>query len=44
LIVFVSRFFPGLADRFAVRRVRALFRDEITARRQAKKEPATAHV
>jgi short-subunit dehydrogenase len=44
LIVFVSRFFPWLADRFAVRRVRALFKDEIAARRQGKKEPATAHV
>jgi short-subunit dehydrogenase len=44
LIVFVSRFFPRLADLFAVRGVRALFRDEIAARRQGKKEPATAPV
>lgn len=28
LLVFVSRFFPRLADRIAARRVRALFRDE----------------
>ncbi len=34
LIVLVSRFLPRLADRFAARRVRALFRDEIAARRQ----------
>jgi short-subunit dehydrogenase len=33
LMVFVSRFLPGLADRIAARRVRALFRDEIAARR-----------
>jgi short-subunit dehydrogenase len=32
LIVFVSRFLPRLADRIAVRKVRALFRDEIAAR------------
>jgi short-subunit dehydrogenase len=43
LIVFVSRFFPRLADLFAARRVRGLFRDEIAARRQGKKETATAH-
>jgi short-subunit dehydrogenase len=30
LLVFVSRFFPRLADRFAARRVRQLFRDEQT--------------
>jgi short-subunit dehydrogenase len=34
LIVLVSRFFPRLADRIAARRVRALFRDEIEARRR----------
>jgi short-subunit dehydrogenase len=34
LIVFISRFLPRLADRIAARRVRALFRDEIAARRQ----------
>jgi short-subunit dehydrogenase len=33
LMVFVSRFFPRLADRIAARRVRALFRDEIEDRR-----------
>jgi hypothetical protein len=32
-MVFISRFFPRLADRIAARRVRALFRDEIAARR-----------
>jgi short-subunit dehydrogenase len=32
LIVLVSRFLPRLADRIAVRKVRALFRDEIAAR------------
>jgi short-subunit dehydrogenase len=36
LMVFVSRFFPWLADRIAARKVRSLFRDEIEARRQAK--------
>jgi short-subunit dehydrogenase len=35
LIVLVSRFFPRLADRFAARRVRALFTEEIEARRRA---------
>jgi short-subunit dehydrogenase len=34
LMVFVSRFFPRLADRIAARKVRSLFRDEIAARRQ----------
>jgi short-subunit dehydrogenase len=33
LMVFISRFLPRLADRIAARRVRALFRDEIAARR-----------
>jgi short-subunit dehydrogenase len=33
LMVLVSRFLPGLADRIAARRVRALFREEIAARR-----------
>lgn len=31
LLVFVSRFFPRLADRIAARRVRQLFRDELRA-------------
>jgi short-subunit dehydrogenase len=31
LIVYVSRFFPRLADYFAARKVRALFRDELEA-------------
>jgi short-subunit dehydrogenase len=35
LIVLVSRFLPRLADRIAARRVRALFQDEIAARRAA---------
>jgi short-subunit dehydrogenase len=30
LLVFVSRFFPGLADRIAARKVRAVFRDEMS--------------
>jgi short-subunit dehydrogenase len=41
LMVFVSRFLPRLADRIAARRVRALFVDEIEAR---KKEGATRSV
>jgi short-subunit dehydrogenase len=35
LLVFVSRFFPRLADRIARRRVLQLFKDEIAARAQA---------
>jgi hypothetical protein len=35
LIAFMSRFFPRWADRIAARRVRALFKDEIAARRTA---------
>jgi short-subunit dehydrogenase len=35
LMVFVARFLPRLADRIAARRVRALFQDEIDARRRA---------
>jgi short-subunit dehydrogenase len=34
LIALVSRLFPRLADRLAARRVRALFREEIAARRR----------
>ncbi len=34
LIVLISRFFPRLADRIAARRVRALFQEEIVARRR----------
>jgi short-subunit dehydrogenase len=41
LIALVSRFLPRLADRFAARKVRALFRDEIAARRLGKPQPAT---
>jgi short-subunit dehydrogenase len=43
LLVLVSRFFPRLADRVARRKVVALFRDEIAARRgQRQNVPATA--
>src|SRR5205823_4052565 len=42
LITLVSRFFPRLADRFAARKVRSLFRDEIEARRQQRGESAAA--
>ena len=34
LVVFVSRFFPRLADRIAAKRVRELFPEEIAERRQ----------
>jgi short-subunit dehydrogenase len=44
LLVFVSRFFPRLADRVAARRVRSLFKEEIAARRQQKEEPAPAQI
>jgi short-subunit dehydrogenase len=43
-IVFISRFFPRLADRIAARRVRSLFKEEIAARRQQKEEPAPAQI
>jgi short-subunit dehydrogenase len=44
LLVFVSRFFPRLADRFAARRVRQLFQDELSARRRSNdsSEPSTS--
>ncbi len=42
LIVLVSRFFPRLADRIAARRVRALFQDEIEARRRQKDQQEQA--
>jgi short-subunit dehydrogenase len=38
LLVWVSRFLPGLADRVARRKVLSLFRDEIAARRAAPKQ------
>ena len=41
LMVFVSRFFPRLADRIAARRVRELFKDEMAAR-QASSTPRPA--
>lgn len=44
LLAFVSRFFPRLADRIAAKRVRAVFRDEIEARRQKKEEAETVQV
>jgi short-subunit dehydrogenase len=44
LMVLVSRFFPRLADRIARRRVRALFQDEIAARRSRQNEPAAGRV
>ncbi len=40
LLVFVSRFFPRLADRVAARKVRALFRHEIQALPQNSKQVA----
>ncbi len=43
LMVLVSRFLPGVADRVAARKVRALFRDEIEAR-QRKGTAAPAHM
>jgi short-subunit dehydrogenase len=44
LLVLVSRFLPRLADRIAKRKVRALFRDEIAARRAGKEESTLARV
>jgi hypothetical protein len=40
-MVFVSRFFPRLADRIARKKVRNLFRDEIAARRQPESVPVS---
>ena len=42
LLVFVSRFFPRLADRIAAKRVRELFPEEIAERRQRLKRSAAA--
>jgi short-subunit dehydrogenase len=44
LITTISRFFPRLADRIAARKVRALFEDEIAARRQKSEERVAVHV
>jgi short-subunit dehydrogenase len=44
LIVFISRFFPRLADRIARRKVLALFRDEIAARKAVREESKLAKV
>jgi short-subunit dehydrogenase len=44
LIAWVSRFFPRLADRFARRKVRALFREEIAARQAQHSESPLAPV
>jgi short-subunit dehydrogenase len=38
LMMFVSRFFPRLADRIAARQVRKLFQEEIDARRLAREQ------
>jgi short-subunit dehydrogenase len=38
LMALINRFLPRLADRIAARKVRALFRDEITSRRQGNVE------
>ncbi|MCS6850084.1 MAG: SDR family oxidoreductase [Gemmataceae bacterium] len=38
LMAWVSRLFPRVADRFAASRVRALFRDEIEAREQSRRQ------
>src|SRR5262249_35674808 len=43
LIVLVSRFFPRLADRIARRKVRALFAEEIAARKQPQPEELATH-
>ncbi|HLJ97785.1 MAG TPA: SDR family oxidoreductase [Gemmataceae bacterium] len=42
LMVFVSRFFPGLFDRLAARRVRQLFQDELQAGQARKASGAAA--
>jgi short-subunit dehydrogenase len=44
LIVWVSRFFPGLADRIAARRVRSLFQEEMAARRRKAERPDSVRV
>jgi short-subunit dehydrogenase len=44
LIVWISRFFPRLADRIARRKVLALFREEIAARRARPEESPLARV
>jgi short-subunit dehydrogenase len=43
LLVLVSRFLPWLADRVASRKVRALFHDEIAARRQGQPSREAIH-
>jgi short-subunit dehydrogenase len=42
LILFVSRFFPRIADRFARKTVRRLFAEEIAARQQRGVSPFTS--
>jgi short-subunit dehydrogenase len=44
LIVLVARFFPWLADRFAARKVRALYQEEIAAVRASRDEAPVQHV
>ncbi|MBL8796917.1 MAG: SDR family oxidoreductase [Planctomycetia bacterium] len=39
LLVFVSRFFPWLADRIAAKKVRQVFKEEIEARKKAQASP-----
>jgi short-subunit dehydrogenase len=43
LIAFVSRFLPRLADRIVKRKVRALFAEEIAARKQPQHEAMATH-
>jgi short-subunit dehydrogenase len=42
LMVFVSRFFPRLADLVAARKVRSLFKEEMDARRQERTPPTAS--
>ncbi|MFN4258430.1 MAG: SDR family oxidoreductase [Gemmataceae bacterium] len=39
LIIYISRFFPRLADRIAAKRVRKVWADEIAARQAAEEQP-----
>ncbi len=41
LVALVSRFFPRIADRIAKKKVRALFQDEIAARKESNNPPMT---
>jgi short-subunit dehydrogenase len=44
LLVFVSRFFPRLADRIAKRKVRSLFRTEIAERRELRSKSQSTSI